>query len=495
MTQEENRQMDKVQKKLPRSTPEEQGVSSKAITRFLDKIKEQELEFHSLMIVRHGHVIAEGWWYPYGSDREHMLFSLTKGFTSIAVGFAIEEGLLALEDPLVSFFPEIERKQTSEFRDIQVRDLLTLSVGHEKATMGWDLQQIKGSWVKYFINTPLEHEPGTRFLYNTSATHMLSAIVQKSSGLRLMDYLEPRLFVPLGISKPYWQVSPEGHNTGGHGMSLKTEDVAKFGQFLLQKGLWEGKQLLPKKWIEEATSFQIANGDNEEDDWQQGYGYQFWLCRHGAYRADGAFGQFCIVIPNKEAVVIITSASHDGSRVLNLVWEYLLKAMETGPLPVDDKARVILNRQLNNLRLKTPKWMVATPLTEKVSNRVYVMEANEANIKEVSIIFKTNSCTFVLKDDRGEHHLKCGYQEWIEGRTTLFNNVFHSQYQPGEVTVCAKAGWMNERDFEMRWCFVNTPFTDTVACHIEDQYLQIKRTINTDYGETQFIIIGNSKWN
>lgn len=476
---------------LPRSTPEEQGVSSKVITQFLDKIKEQDLEFHSLMIARHGHVIAEGWWDPYRQDREHTLFSITKSFTSLAVGFAIEEGLLALEDPLVSFFPEIEIDHGNEFRDIQVKDLLTLSVGHGKATMGWDLQQIVGSWVNHFLNTPLEHEPGTRFLYNTSATHMLSAIVQKTSGLRLIDYLEPRLFEPLGIKVPYWQTSPEGHNTGGHGMSLNTEDLAKFGQFLLQKGVWNGKQVLSKKWIEEATSFQISNGDNKDDDWQQGYGYQFWLCRHGAYRADGAYGQFCIVIPDKEAVITITSASQDGAKVLNLIWDYLLKAMGDAPLPVEKSARRVLFHQLAQLRIKTPALMASSPLAETLSNRIYKLEANVANIKEVMFDFEQEACTFVLKDEGGKHLIKCGYKEWIEGTTSLFNNKLHSLEQPTQVTVFAKSGWKNEHEFEMTWCFVNTPFIDTVRCIFEDGRIQLRRTVNTDQGGMNEILFGN----
>jgi CubicO group peptidase (beta-lactamase class C family) len=477
--------------KLSRSTPEEQGVSSNSILRLLDHIKEHNLELHSLMILRHGHVITEGWWHPYRSDREHMLFSLTKSFTSIAVGFAISEGLLSLEDTLASFFPEIEIKHANEFRDIQVRDLLTLSVGHEKATMGWDLQQIEGSWVEYFLNIPLDHTPGTRFLYNTSATQMLSAIVDRVSGLQLIDYLEPRLFQPLGISRPYWQTSPEGHNTGGHGMSLKTEDIAKFGQFLLQQGFWKGRQLLSKKWIQEATSLQIVNGDNKDDDWQQGYGFQFWLSRHGAYRADGAYSQFCIVLPVQDAVVIITSGTHNGPSILNLVWKYLLTAMVDHPLPVDNHARTILNQQLNHLMIHTPVLMNDSLLAEKVSNRVFKMDANEKNIKEVSIMFKRDFCIFVLKDDFGEHSIKCGYQEWIEGTTTMFDNDLHSVYQPAKMTVCAKAGWRNETEFEMSWCFVNTPFTDTVVCQFEGQQIQLKCTVNTEQGEFRPTFKGN----
>ncbi|MFF2447525.1 serine hydrolase domain-containing protein [Neobacillus sp. NPDC058068] len=479
-----------VPRTLLRSTPEEQGVSSNAISQFLGTINKENLELHSLMILRHGHVIAEGWWQPYQSEHEHMLFSLTKSFTSIGVGFAIAEGLLSLEDTLASFFPEIVVKQHNQFRAIRIRDLLTLSVGHEKATMGWDLQQIEGSWVEHFLNIPLDHEPGTRFIYNTSASHMLSAIIQKVSGLSLMEYLTPRLFEPLGISVPLWQSSPEGHNTGGHGMSLKTEDIAKFGQFLLQQGFWEGRQLLPKNWIKDASSIQITNGDDENDDWQQGYGFQFWLCRYGAFRADGAFGQFCIILPEQDAVVIITSGTNDGDAVLNLIWEYLLPAMMEGPLPVDDKANAMLNNQLNQLMIDTPKWIKASSLAESVTNNVYKMNADKSGIREVSFHFKTDSCTIYLKDDNREHHITCGFQDWIENKTMLFDNVLHCLYQPDTVNVLARAGWRNRNVFEMMWCFVNTAFIDTVVCNFIGQEIQLIRVINTNQDETRMIMTG-----
>jgi hypothetical protein len=356
--------------------------------------------------------------------------------------------------------------------------------------MGWDLYQIDGSWVDYFLNIPIEHEPGTRFFYNTSATQMLSAMVQKATGLPLLEYLEPRLFEPLGISVPFWQTSPEGHYTGGHGLSLKTEDIAKFGQFLLQQGFWEGKQLLPKEWIREATSFQIANGDNKDDDWQQGYGFQFWLSRHGAYRADGAYSQFCIILPGQDAVVVITSGTHDGPTVLNLIWEHLLPAMVDGSLPDDVKARTNLNQQLSHLMIETPKLLEASPLAEMVSNKVFKMDESEGNVKEVSFRFEHDSCTFVLKDNGGEHQITCGYQDWIEGTTMLFDNVLHSQYQPDTTTVLAKGGWRKENVFEMNWCFVNTPFIDTVVCHFTGQLIQLKRTVNTDQGEPRPILKG-----
>src|SRR5262249_25298859 len=209
-------------------------------------------------------------------------------------------------------------------------------------------------WVKTFLAQPVPFKPGTHFLYNTSATYMLSAAVQKATGQTVLDYLTPRLFEPLGIKNPTWEVSPQGISTGGYGLSVRTEDIAKFGQLYLQKGKWDGKQLVPAAWVEAATTRQTSNGSSPASDWDQGYGYQFWRCRHGGYRGDGAFGQFCIVLPEQDAVIAITSGVRDMQAVMNLVWDKLLPALKPSPLATDAGAARELAGALKGLALRLP---------------------------------------------------------------------------------------------------------------------------------------------
>ena len=191
------------------------------------------------------------------------------------------------------------------------------------------------NWIKAFLAHPVPHKPGTHFQYNTPGTFMQSAIVQKVTGQTVLEYLLPRLFEPLGIDPPKWDQNPQGTTIGGYGLYLKTEDIAKFGQLYLQKGKWHEKQLIPSEWIEQATSKQVSNGSNSTSDWNQGYGFQFWRCRHDAYRGDGKDGQFCIVLPELDAVVAITANTGDMQTELNLVWEKLLPALRDKPLPED----------------------------------------------------------------------------------------------------------------------------------------------------------------
>lgn len=331
---------------LPRSTPEAQGVSSAGIRAFVEAANKQVDTLHSFILVRHGHVVAEGWWKPEGPEKRHVLHSLSKSFTSTAVGLAVAEGKLSVDDPVLKFFPEdAPTNASAKLKAMRVRDLLTMSTGHQVEPRFTPEEP----WVKTFLAHPVEHKPGAHFQYNSPATYMQSAIVSKVTGKTVLEYLRPRLFEPLGIEAPEWGASPQGVTVGGWGLHIRTEDIAKFGQLYLQKGQWNGKQLVPAAWVEQATSKQVSNGSDPVKDWDQGYGFQFWRCRHGAYRGDGAFGQVCLVLPEQDAVLAITADTKDMQGELNVVWDKLLPAFHAKPLPRDAKEQAKLKEALANL--------------------------------------------------------------------------------------------------------------------------------------------------
>ncbi len=331
---------------LPRSSPEAQGVSSAGIRAFVEAANQQVDTMHSFMLVRHGCVVAEAWWKPEAAEKPHIMNSLSKSFTSTAVGLAVAEGKLTIDDPVLKFFPEDAPAQPSKnLQAMRVRDLLTMSTGHQTEPK----YSAETSWVQTFLAHPVEHKPGAHFLYNSAGTHLQSAIVRKVTGETVLDYLRPRLFEPLGIENPEWGTSPQGNTLGGWGLKIRTEDIAKFGQLYLQKGEWNGKQLIPASWVEQATAKQVSNGSDPTKDWDQGYGFQFWRCRHGAYRGDGAHGQFCIVLPEQDAVVALTANTRDMQAELNLVWDFLLPAFQPGALPENAAALATLQATLGNL--------------------------------------------------------------------------------------------------------------------------------------------------
>lgn len=323
---------------LERVTPD--GRLTDAMEDYLRGAKEQNLNIQSVMVLQHGKVLYEQWLNGGDARMPHVLNSVSKTFTSAAVGLAIDEGLLSLNDKLISFFPdELPASVSKNLKKVTIRHLLTMNCGHDTEP------QRKGdgrSWVETFLAWPVQHKPGTYYCYNSMGTYMLSAIVQKVTGQKVVDYLQPRLFEPLGIEAPRWDVSPEGINCGGWGLYLKTEDLAKMGQLLLQKGKWNGRQVLPKKYVTAMTKAQVPcqpswiRADQvaesgltpENSDWVMGYGYQVWRCRHNAFRADGAGGQYIIVIPEKDAVVVNTADLQDMQAELNLIWDHILPALE-----------------------------------------------------------------------------------------------------------------------------------------------------------------------
>ena len=313
-----------------------------AMTEYIAAVEEAGQDLHSIMVLKDGEVLFEKWMGEGKPDEPHILNSVSKTFTSTAVGLAVDEGLLRTDDKVIGFFPESLPEEISEnLAAMTVRDLLTMTCGHETDPTGL-IRKAEKDWVKEFLAFPVTRKPGEVYCYNSLGTYMLSAIVQKVTGEKVVDYLTPRLFEPLGITGVTWDESPDGINTGGWGLYLKTEDLAKMGQLLLQKGRWGREQLVSEEWVEEASSRQThcinagMNSDrleqmNEEalnnSDWTQGYGYQMWMCRHNAFRADGAFGQYIIVIPDKNAVVVTTAAIEDMQAEINLICNHILPVL------------------------------------------------------------------------------------------------------------------------------------------------------------------------
>ncbi len=458
------------EKLLPQSTPEAQGVSSQGILDFLQAIENSRHEFHGFVFLRNGYLLTQGWWWPYRSSLNHSMYSMSKSFTSTAIGFAVAEKRLSLQDTILSFFPDqLPAEVSDHLRAMEVQHLLSMSVGHATDTT-WEMVQTK-NWVKKFLSFPVEKAPGTEFLYNSGATYMLSAVLQKVTGMTALEWLRPRLFKPLGIKGLTWEKCPLGINTGGWGMHLTTGNLAKFGQFLLQKGKWEGRQLLPAAWIEEATSFKIENGrpeDKDSSDWAQGYCYQFWRCRHGAYRGDGAFGQYTIVMPGQNAVLAIHSESPDMQDQLNLVWAHLLPAMHSGTLPANPSAHAELQAKLAKLAIEPPRLATYSTLAARISGKVYLVEPNANQVSHLRFVFKKERCEFQMKSSLGAFSLRCGLGYWERGKTNMPGtppDLFPIPYEElRDSKVMASAGWKDENTLVLYIQFYETAHHDTITC-------------------------------
>ncbi|MEV6612660.1 serine hydrolase domain-containing protein [Streptomyces sp. NPDC051051] len=351
---------------LPSSTPSAQGVDASGVLAFLDAVEAAEaIEPHSLMVLRHGRVVAAGWWAPYAPDRLHLLYSLSKSFTSTAAGFAVAEGLIGLDDPVISYFPEFDADITDpRSRAMRVRHVASMASGHGAETLDRARALDREDLVRGFLLLPPDRDPGTVFAYNQPATYTLAAILQRVTGQSLTAYLRPRLLDPLGFGEVAWLTDRTGRELGFSGLHGTTDAIARLGQLYLGEGRWEGRRLLSPEWIAEATREHVptagAMGDADRQDWDRGYGFQFWRSRHG-YRGDGAYGQFCLVLPEHDAVVATTAATPDMQGLLDLVWEHLLPAFRPAPLPGPRDADTALADRLTRLALPPAPGKPAPP--------------------------------------------------------------------------------------------------------------------------------------
>jgi CubicO group peptidase (beta-lactamase class C family) len=482
---------------LPRSSPEAEGVSSEELLIFLDSAAAGRHEFHSIMILRHGKVIAEGWWNPYSPELRHTLYSVSKSFTSTAVGFAVTEKLLSVDDKVVSFFPDQLPDSVSPFlADMTVRDLLTMTAGQDPDPSNV-ITSSGGNWVPAFLSLPVVNDPGSKFLYNSMATFMLSAIVQKVTGEKVEDYLQPRLFEPLGIEGIDWESSPEGINAGGWGLRVKTEDMAKFGLLYLQKGMWNGKQIIPAAWVEEATSFKIDQAPDATpeiragNDWVQGYCYQFWRSRHNSYRADGAFGQYIMVIPEKDAVVAITSESPDMQDVMNMVWKYILPAMKEEALPENRSAAEELKTRLASLALPVPAKTEDSPLAGTIRNKRFLLEENNLKLKYLTLDFAGDSCSLSLGNGETVRTIPFGRGEWIPSMTEMAGpGILRRPGASSSNLVAGAFSWEDDSTLVLILRYIESPHHLKITCTFEGDTAEVRIRQSTPPGYDLPVLTG-----
>jgi CubicO group peptidase (beta-lactamase class C family) len=413
------------------------------------------------MVVRHGRVVAEGWWSPFAAQHPHLMFSVSKSFTSTAVGLAIGEGRLTLDARVVDLLPEeLPAQIDPHLAALTVRHLLTMTTGHAADTVSLADDAPDGNWARTILAQPLEFPPGTHYVYNSGASYLLSAILHRLTGERLFDYLTPRLFAPLGIVGATWETCPRGIDAGGWGLSLTTEQLAAFGQLLLQRGEWNGTQLVPAEWIDEATAVQVDTSGTEHDlDGRQGYGYQFWRNRPTGYRADGAFGQFCLVLPEADAVVVLTSALPTAQRALDLVWEHLLPAFTDHPVP---ERMTGLADTLAALTLPTVAGELTSPTAARVAGIRFAFDD-----PEVTAVTVEPGLLTIIRDGVSTP-LAFGYGEWVPS---------------ADAQVWASGAWVSPGTLVVRAHDVGTPFSRTFTLEFRDDAVTLDILQNVAFGD------------
>jgi CubicO group peptidase (beta-lactamase class C family) len=457
---------------LPRSTPADQQVDPTAILAFLDAMDERpDIEMHSLMVVRHGHVVAEGWWAPYSAGRPHLLYSLSKSFTSTAAAFAQAEGLLDLDDAVVVHFPEFADEITDpRSRSVKIRHVAAMASGHSREMLPEAVGRDRDEPVRGFLLIPPDREPGTVFAYSQPCTYTLASIIQRNAGMPLTRYLRPRLFDPLGIGHVGWHTFPPGREQGFSGLHARTEDIAKLGLLYLQRGQWEGVKLIDEKWVAEATSQQVSNPAEPNPDWRQGYGFQFWMSRHG-YRGDGAFGQFCVILPEQDTVIATTAYTLDMQAVLDAIWTRLLPGLGTvsaGTVSAGGgSAGDELSARLARLELPVSPGGAAPagwgpwtsgPFAVAADRRGPAGAPVQPFLTSVEVAPRDGGWQITLAEPANALTVPVGTGAWAVSD--------HADRNGEIIPVAASGGWLDDRTLRAEIIFLETPHRMDITCSL-----------------------------
>lgn len=464
---------------LKRSTPEEQGVDSAGILELLKSLESDDIksELHSFMMIRHGHVIAEGWAKPYDAKKNHHLYSLSKSFTSTAIGLAISEGLLSEDDYIKDIFSDyLEEPYEANMELLQVKHLLSMAGGQESDIFTTGIIETTKDWMRVYLDTPIIHKPGTVFEYNTGSTYVLSVIVEKVSGLTLEEYLSSRLFKPLGFSDTRWATCPLKHNLGGTGLYLRTEDIGKFGLCYLNEGEFDGKQVIPKEWVAKATSKIIDNSNGEDPhDWNQGYGYKFWQCLHNAYRADGAFGQFCICLPEQDVVIVMTSGYGEMATEISKVWEHILPAIDNVKEDCEEQGNLVT--YLENMEAPYPKGEVEH---RDIEEKRYVLDEHYYSFDRIGFALKGNKGAFKLFSKKSRILIPFGTDHYEEGKFTLNRS---------REIIESRGTWTGENEFTIFIRYINTPHFEVLKLLFDGVRIKVTMDRNIGFDEPKQIVI------
>lgn len=479
---------------LERCSLAQAGIRAEGVKRFLEEVEKAGYHLHSFMITRHGKVAYECSWAPYTLDEEHLMHSFTKGLVAMAVGILEGEGRLALDDQVISFFPEYELKDVDQrLGKMTLRHLLTMTGGHG------DVPNRHGcdDEVLVFLKYPMAHEPGTHFMYDSLATHMLASIVKRVTGYNLFRFLQVRLFDPMGIQGVYCDSCASGKDQGGGGSRMKTEDMAKITILLLNGGVWEGQQLVPKDWIDQMTVTQFAESidasNPDWEDWRCGYGFQVWMCQiPHTFRFDGMYGQFGVVLKDYDASIITTSGENYTQAVLRLMWQYLVPAIEKGAA----KDQGSVERELEKLK---KELSIAWPLNDEwkpeqvkelwkrldrkdlvfPENRESILpsgrvdncftaswtERNRTGIIRIKLIFTGESCELEYDDNRNHGILPVG----IKGKHE--RGLLKSLW--GDYEVWTGARWNSKGELELQIRMVNGEYYQVFTLSPEEETVSV----------------------
>jgi CubicO group peptidase (beta-lactamase class C family) len=436
------------------SVPEKLGISSEAVLSFIEHLERRKCCMHSVLILRHGEIALEAYYPPFTIESLHRMYSTTKTFVSIAIGFMIDEGKITLQSRIADFFQKLlPANPYPAITKMTVRDLLLMATPFNDSTYTVNDK----NWICTFFNAKPTHDGGAVFHYDTSGTVTLNALVEKISGQNLVDYLRPRLFDPLGISKNAWCIErPEGGAWGGSGLQLTTRDLARFAFFLINKGNWQGKQLISSSYIDEACTPQIDNRvATAETEFHFGYGYQIWCTRHNGFATVGMGSQLSVCVPDKDLILVTTGDTQNtaagNDTVLDLFWTDIYDKLIDNTLTENKRAYSKLQDKLSRLEFPSIDGSPHSPLERELDGAIFLLEENPMAIKKISFNFSHDEGTMSYDKATGSYKFNFGLGRYTEG---VFPETHYFGKRIGVASGCgyhckAQASWFNNNSLTL----------------------------------------------
>lgn len=475
-------------KEFMRVTPESVGIDSGDIEWLLDRLESGFTEPHGLMIMRHGKICAEGWWNPYAPGIRHGLQSHSKTYAATAIGIAYTEGIVKLDERIIDIFPEYAPEQPSEnLKRLTVHDVLCMGCGMDEMLMATE------HWIRDFLHTPVNHTPGTTYMYNSVGSSILSAIIVKKTGMSMHEYLKPRLYDKIGIfsDNHRWMKMPDGCEVGGGGLFATTEDNLRLMKLYADGGVWEGERILDDEYVKRATTLQNESATEAKNnplakDNFVGYGYQIWMCRpNGVYRADGAMGQFTIVVPDKDMIIAITenaSGAHWAQTTLDVMWEFL-ERIENHPAKEEntEKSECLKNR-MGRLALPNPKCAPYSPIAANIEGRQWRVIDGDFYMEDVGVAQHMSGCelpqpidVFCFHFTSDEIVMDWENREEKERLVIATDGSRRHNTLPGRLIsqVLLSGAWISENKLEVKARYIETCKEETLLFTFEEKKLKI----------------------
>lgn len=467
------------------SRPESLGISPKTIGRFIDMSNKEINSLYSFTILKGMTIACQGYANPMEADDNKIMHSIAKSVNSLAIGIAIGDGKLHLDDYLVDFFKdEMPKEYDERIKDVRVRNLLMMAAN--SAFTSASFINVEGNWRTHYLGLKLPDEPGNSFSYDTGASYMLSCLITKVMGKNSHELVKERIFNHIGINDSYWLTDKDGNSLGGWGLYLKAEDMVKLGRLILNYGSWEGKQLIPKWYMGQATSKKISTYNNPGMGWPYGYGFQFWIWPEKTFGCFGAFGQLIVCSPEKDIVVTTTAGCNyeENKRLAMIIIETIISESENDPLPMDDDSYKSLLKKIDNWQLPTAAGKVFSLKEKNILERQYTFEDNIYHINNIKITRIDKNTLEITMVYKGRQIIfNAAYNKWITTEAELDTPMhrFHS----------FTYGWKDENILELKQYIKNSSYYKIYTLIFKDNSmtLSIKQNISL-YGDKADIVEG-----